>query len=200
MGRPGRRPGTGGAREAILDAARRHFAESGYERATLRGIAAEAGVDPRLILHYFGSKEGIFQAAVAFPLDPGAAIPRLLAPGLEGLGARLVCFFVDAWEAPQGSPMLALIRSVVTSESAAALVREFVSREVLARLAAALQVDQPELRASLAASQLIGLAVVRYVVKLEPIASAPADVVGNWFGPAIQRFLSDPTAIAATPG
>ena len=96
--------------------------------------------------------------------------------------------------------MLALSRSVVASESAAALVRELLSREVLARLAAALRVDQPELGASLAASRLVGVALVRYVVRLEPIASAPAEVVGDWFGPAIQRLLSDPAALAADPG
>ena len=133
MARTGRRPGAGGTRERILAAARSHFARVGYEGATIRGIAAAAEVDPKLVLHYFESKEGVFIAAVEFPFDPSAAIPRLLEPGLNGLGARLVRFFIETWESPAGSPMLALIRSVVSSESAAKQLRDFVSRAVLAR-------------------------------------------------------------------
>jgi AcrR family transcriptional regulator len=193
MTRTGRRPGTPGTQDAIVVAARRHFAEVGYERATLRGIAAAAGVDAKLILHYFGSKEGVFRAAVAFPIDPAAAIPPLLEPGLDGLGTRVVAFFVATLESPASGGMLALIRSAVTREPAAALVREYVQREILARVAAPLQLDQPELRASLVASQLVGLAVVRYVVRLEPLASASPTTVNEWLGPTLQRYLTEPT-------
>lgn len=192
MPRTGRRPGAGGTREAILTAARSHFSSIGFEGGTIRGIAAEAGVDPALVLHYFGSKEGVFRAAVDFPVDPALFLPQLLAPGLDGLGERLVRFFLDTWDSPAGSPLLGVIRSVVASESAAAMLREFVSREVLGRLAEALELDQPQLRASLAASQLIGLAMLRYVVKIEPIASAPSDQVAAWVAPSIQRYLTEP--------
>jgi AcrR family transcriptional regulator len=192
MPRTGRRPGAGGTREKILAAARTHFSAAGYEGGTIRGIAADAAVDPSLVLHYFGSKEGVFRAAVDFPVDPAEFIPRLLEPGMDGLGERLVRFFLQTWDSPAGSPLLGLIRSVVGSESAAAMLREFVSREVLARIAEALEVDQPQLRASLAASQLIGLAMLRYVVRLEPIASAPSEQVAAWVAPAIQRYLTDP--------
>jgi len=194
MARTGRRPGAGGTREEILAAARAHFAKAGYEGGTVRGIAAEAGVDPSLVLHYFGSKEGVFRAAVHFPVDPAEFIPRLLAPGLDGLGERLVHFFLDTWDSPAGRPLLALIRSVVASESAAALLREFVTREILGRLARELNVDQPQLRASLAASTLIGVAMLRYVIKLEPLASARSDDIAGWLGPAVQRYLTDPDA------
>lgn len=194
MARTGRRPGTGGTREEILVAARTHFGQIGYEGATIRGIAAAAQVDPKLVLHYFESKEGVFRAAVDFPVDPAASIAGLLKPGLDGLGARLVRFFVETWESPAGSPLLALIRSVVASESAASLIREFVSREILARLAEALELDQPQLRASLAASQLIGLAMLRYVVKVEPLASASPGTVAAWIGPTLQRYFTDPAA------
>ena len=200
MARTGRRPGTGGTRETILAAARSHFGAVGYEGGTVRGIASEAGVDPSLVLHYFGSKEGVFRAAMDFPIDPAEFIPRLLAPGLDGLGERLARFFIDTWDSPAGSPLLGLIRSVVGSDRAAAMLREFVSREVLGRLARALELDQPELRASLAASQLIGLAMVRYVVKLEPLASAPPAQVATWVAPAIQRYLTDPSATAMANG
>lgn len=191
MPRTGRRPGAGGTRETILAAARSHFGEVGYEGGTVRGIATAAEVDPALVLHYFGSKEGVFREAMDFPIDPAEFIPRLLAPGLDGLGERLTRFFLDTWDSPAGQPLLGLIRSVVGNESAAAIMREFISREVLGRLAKALDVDQPQLRASLAASSLIGLAMLRYVVKLEPLASAPSDQVAWWVGPAVQRYLTD---------
>jgi AcrR family transcriptional regulator len=190
--RTGRRPGAGGTRDKILGAARKHFATTGFEGGTVRGIATDAGVDPALVLHYFGSKDALFRAAVDFPVDPAEFIPKLLAPGLEGLGERLARFFLDTWDSPAGRPLLGLIRSVVASEPAAAMLREFVSREVLARIAVALKVDQPQLRASLAASQLIGVAMLRYVVKLEPLASAPSATVAAWVAPSIQRYLTDP--------
>ena len=179
-----------------MAAARTHFSEAGYEGATIRGIAAGAAVDPALVLHYFGSKEGVFKAAVNFPVDPSEFLPRLLASGLDGLGERLVRFFLQTWDSPTGSPMLGLLRSVVSNEIAASLLRDFVTREVLGQLAAALKLDHPQLRASLAASQLIGMAMLRYVVKLEPLASASHDEVASWLGPSVQRFLTDP---AATP-
>jgi AcrR family transcriptional regulator len=200
VARTGRRPGAGGTRERILAAARSHFTEGGFDSATIRGIAGAAGVDPALVLHYFESKEGVFRAAVNIPLEPGEFLPRLLEPGLDGLGERLVLFFVTTWDSPTGSPLLGLIRSVVTNETAATLLRDFVSREILARLAARLELDRPELRATLAASQLIGLAMLRYVVKVEPLASAaPADIAA-WLGPTLQRYFTDPAVTAAETG
>ena len=194
MPRTGRRPGAGGTREKILEAARAHFGEAGYEGATIRGIATAAEVDPALVFHYFGSKEGTFRAALEFPFDPSQVIPRLLEPGLEGLGIRLATFFLDTWDSPSGSPLLAMVRSVLANEDAAALLRDFISREVLGRLALAIELDRPQLRASLAGSQLVGLAILRYVVRLEPLASAPAAEVAAWLGPALQRYLTDPRA------
>jgi AcrR family transcriptional regulator len=154
--RTGRRPGAGGTDEKSLAAARAHVARVGFEGGTVRGIAAESSVDPSLVLHYFGSKEGLFRAAVDFPVDPAAFIPRLLAPGLDGLGERLVRFFLETWDSPAGRPLLALVRSVVASEDAAALLREFVGREVLGRLARALEVDQPQLREARSRCPLAG--------------------------------------------
>jgi AcrR family transcriptional regulator len=153
-------------------------------------------VDPALVMHYFGSKDGVFLAAMDFPIDPAEFLPRLLAPGLEGLGERLARFFLETWDSPAGSPLLGLIRSAVASDRAAAMLREFVGREVLGRVAEALDLDRPQLRASLAASQLIGLAVLRYVIKLEPLASAHPRQVAVWVAPAIQRYLTDPSATA----
>ncbi|HLQ62853.1 MAG TPA: TetR family transcriptional regulator [Candidatus Acidoferrales bacterium] len=192
MPRTGRRPGPNRSREQILAAARKHFASAGYDGATVRGIAATAKVDPALVLHYFGSKEGVFRAAIEFPLDPAEVVARLLEPGLEGLGERMVRFFLETWESPRGRPLLAILRSVVNHEDAAGLMRGFLSRELLGRLAAALRTDRPDLRASLAFSHLIGLALARYIVKVEPLASADADTLAAWAGPVIQKYLTGP--------
>ena len=192
MPRTGRRPGPARTRERILGAARTHFGREGYDKATLRDIAAGAGVDPALIPHYFGSKEGVFLAAVEFPVDPSLFIPGLLEPWVEGLGERLVTFFLETWDSPAGSSLLALIRSVVSSDLAAELLREFVTREVLGRLAVAIQLDQPQLRASLVATQLVGLAMLRYVIKVETLKSASREELAGWIGPSIQRYLTEP--------
>ena len=192
MPRTGRRPGPNRSREQILAAARKHFASAGYDGATVRGIAATAKVDPALVLHYFGSKEGVFRAAIEFPLDPAEVVARLLEPGLEGLGERMVRFFLETWESPRGRPLLAILRSVVNHEDAAGLMRGFLSRELLGHLAAALRTDRPDLRASLAFSHLIGLALARYIVKVEPLASADADTLAAWAGPVIQKYLTGP--------
>lgn len=191
MPRTGRRRGTAGTREKILDAARRHFGEAGFDGATIRGIAAVAGVDPALVLHYFGSKEGVFKAAIKFPVDPAEFIPRLLAPGIDGLGERLTLFFLDTWDSPAGASLLGLIRSVVSSELAAELMREWVTREVLGRLAAAIETDHPQLRASLVATQLVGLAMLRYVIQVRALQRAPRRELARWIGPNIQRYLTE---------
>jgi len=199
LARTGRRPGAGGTRERILAAARHDFSKSGFDGTTIRAIAAQAKVDPALVLHYFESKDGVFRAAVTFPVDPAEFIPGLVAPGVDGLGDRLVRFFVDTWDSPAGSAMLGVIRSVVANDDAATLMREFITREVLGRLAKALDVDEPQLRASLAGAQLIGMAMLRYVVKVEPIASADPEQIVAWLGPTIQRYFTDPDVTKTKP-
>lgn len=192
MTRTGRRPGRPETREAILEAARALFAERGYDGTTVRDLAAVAEVDPKLVLHYFGSKEGVFRSAVSFPFDPAEVLPSLLMGGVDGLGERLVRFFLETLDAPEGRPSLALIRSAITNENATALLREFVQREVLARVGAATSLDQPQARATLAGSQLVGLAVVRYIVKVPPVHDASPAAVAAWVGPTLQRYLTDP--------
>ncbi len=192
MSRTGRRRGAGGTREKILAAARTHFGETGYDGATIRGIAAVAGVDPALIPHYFGSKEGVFKAAVEFPVDPAEFIPQLLEPGVDGLGERLVLFFLETWDSPAGASLLGLIRSVVSSDLAADMMREFVTREVLGRIAAAIKLDHPQLRASLVATQLVGLAMLRYVIRVQALKNASRKELSRWIGPNIQRYLTGP--------
>jgi AcrR family transcriptional regulator len=190
--RGGRRPGDSGTREAILAAARESFGTLGYAGTTIRGIARAAGVDPALVHHFFGSKDGLFAAALELPFDPATVVAGLLADGVDGLGERVVRTFLGIWDATPGQgPMLALLRSAVAAEGAATTLRDFLTRAVLTPLAAAADgEDDAELRASLAASQMLGIAVARYVVRLEPLASASADVLAPVVGPTLDRYLT----------
>jgi len=172
-----------------LRAARRHFADVGYEQATIRRIAAAANVDPALVLHYFGSKDGLFAAAMDFP-RPDTVIPETFGAGLDGLGERVARFFFTIWEGDAGVGLLGLLRSVHGSEKAAAMMREFISTELLARVTPTLSGRERELRAELAVSHLIGVAVLRYVVRLEPLASTPPATLVRRIGPTIQRYFA----------
>lgn len=189
MARTGRRPGSSGSREEILAAARSQFATDGYDGATIRGIAAAAGVDPGLVRHYFGSKDHLFVEAMEFPVDPAVMVQQLVGAGLDGVGERLVRFFLETWDTPD-APFVALLRSVTTNEQAAGMLREFLAREVVGRVAGSLDLDHPELRATLAVSHLVGLAFVRYVIKLEPLASADRESLIAEVGPTIQRYFT----------
>jgi AcrR family transcriptional regulator len=175
----------------VLDAARRVFAEHGYQQASLRAIAAEAGVDAGMVRHFFGDKAGLFRAAMQLPVDPAVVLPPLLEPGVDGLGERVVRFFLTIWEEPGArGPFLALIRSVSGHEESAAMFREFITDQVLVRIAAALDRPNARLRATLVGSQLVGLAMIRYVIGVEPLASAPVDEVVAVVAPTVQRYLT----------
>lgn len=190
MTRSGRRPGDSGTRSAVLAAARHRFGTAGYSGTTIRGIARDAGVDPALVHRFFGTKEQLFTAALELPVDLSTLVPSLLAGGADGLGERVAATFLRTWDATPGQgPMLAMLRSAVSDPAAAASFRDFATTVVLAPLATAAGSDRPELRASLAASQLLGLAVARYVVRLEPLASVPAEVLARDVGPLIDHCL-----------
>ena len=190
MARTGRRPGPSGTPEAILRAARRAFHDRGYDGATIRGIAAAAGVDPALVHHFYGSKERLFAAAMELPFTPSEAIPRLLEGGAEGLGERILRFFLALNDPPGAAPFVALIRSASSNERAAETLRGFIVREVMGRIARALGVPDAELRATLVGSQLAGLAMARYVLRVEPIASAEHDALVAWVAPTLERYLT----------
>ena len=150
-------------------------------------------MDPALVHHYFGTKNGLFVAAMEFPIDPATVLPALLEPGVDGLGERLVRFFLRLWdEAGDRTPFFALIRGAVSHEESAALLREFITREVLGRVAAAVDQPEPELRAALVGSQMVGLAMARYIVGIEPLASADAETVVAAVAPTVQRYLAEP--------
>lgn len=188
--RTGRRPGTRDTRGAILQAARRQFAQLGYEGATIRAIAARAGVDPALVLHYFESKEGLFVAAMELPFRPSDVLPPLLELGTDGLGERLVRLFLQVLNHPH-SALEGLLRAAASNPRAAAMLRGFVTREVIGRVAAALEVDRPELRASLAGSQMVGLAMLRTIIRVRPLAEADQEVLVRAVGPVVQRYLTE---------
>lgn len=190
MARTGRRPGRSGTRDKILAAARLHFARSGYDRATIRAIARSGRVDPKLVQHFYGSKHDLFVAAMGLPIDPTQLIPGLLAPGIDGLGERLVRTFVGVWDSPEGRHLVGLLRSLVGDREATAMMREFFAHEIVGKLLSSLQMDEPRRRAGLVASQLFGLALIRYVLRLEPVASASPDDLGAWVGPTLQRYLA----------
>lgn len=193
--------GSGNTTERILDAARRIFGERGTTGRRCARSPATAGLDPGMVRHFFGDKEGLFQAALEMPFDPDEAIPRLLSPGLDGLGERMVRFLCALWEGERGpAPFVAVLRGATPHEQSAAMLREFVTRALIGRVAAALDRPQPALRATLVASRLVGLGLVRHVLRIEPLASAPVSTVVAVVGPTVQRYLTDDLAGVAAVG
>lgn len=228
--RSGRRGGDSGTREAILAAARSRFGDYGYDGATIRGIAADAGVDAALVHHFFGTKERLFAAAMRLPVNPGDLLTAALAPGArepgQGLGEHLVRTVLGAWEVTEmRSTFLGLLRSAVTSEQAAGMMREFATEAILSRIAGAVQAaagggaqeagpggQQPgaggpepraggpetgpvagpdaQFRAALVASQVLGLALTRYVLELGPLVRADVDELATAIGPTLERYLT----------
>jgi AcrR family transcriptional regulator len=194
LARTGRRPGRQDTREAILAAALSAFAEKGFDGASIRHIAGEAGVDPALVHHYFGTKDQLFVAAMDFPIDPAKILPQIAAGGIEGLGERLVRMFLTVWDGPLNAVGIGLLRSATRSELAARLLREFLTTQVIRRALDYVEIDPAEVptRGNLVASQMIGLAMMRYVIKLEPLASADPDAVVAAVAPTIQRYVEQP--------
>ena len=176
-----------------MAAARRAFTEKGYDAASLRQIAAEAGVDQGMVRHYYTDKAGLFRAAMELPVDPQAMLAGLLAGARDGLGERLLSWFLRQWDDAGGhSPMVILVRSAVTHEESTRLLRESVTAQVLGPLAAAMETPDRELRASLVGSQMIGLVMARYIVRVEPLASADRATVIAAVAPTVQRYLTGP--------
>jgi AcrR family transcriptional regulator len=198
--RTGRRPGDSGTRDAIRAAAQQQFARQGFDRTSMRSIALEAGVDPTLVSHFFGSKQRLFAEVMQLPFDPAQVLPVILAGDPATIGARLAGFVVTLLQTPEGAArMTGLVRAAASEDAAAAVVRERVSRDILAPLAAGLGSDEPELRGSLAASQMVGLVMARYVVKIEPLASLPPERVVALVAPVLQRYLAEPLPRSSPP-
>ena len=199
---PGRRAGESRTREAILDAARRRFGEQGYDGATIRGIAADADVNPALVHHFYGSKERLFAAAMRLPVVPSEMLMLALAAERDRLGEEfgprlgevLVGVLLRAWDMVDvRTAFLGLLRSAATTEQGAVMLREFVASTIVASLTQVAGLgddDEGRYRATLVASQVVGLGFARYVLGLEPLASATAEDLVAAIGPTIQRYLT----------
>jgi AcrR family transcriptional regulator len=171
-------------KQAILLAARERFAADGYDRATIRAIAADARIDPAMVIRYFGTKEKLFAAAAEFELH----LPALDGVPRERMGERLVEHFVRRWEGDE--TLLALLRTAVTHDAAAHRMREIFANQVGA-LVARLADDpaQASVRAGLISSQILGLALCRYALRLPPVVDLTSEEVVGWLGPTVQRYL-----------
>ena len=188
--RTGRRAGDSGARGAILAAARRSFAEHGFARATIRSIAADAGVDPALVHPYFGPKADLFAAAVRVPATPSLLVERLATAERDRLGEAVVRAALALWATAESrQAWIGLLRSAAADRQVAATLREFLTGAILAPMAERLD-DDVELRTALVASQVVGLGVIRHVVEIEPLASASDDDLVAAYAPTLQRYLT----------
>lgn len=191
--RVGRRAGESGTREAILAAARDQFAGKGFSGATLRGIAAAAGVDTALIRHFFGSKDDLFAATLHIPEE----IFRRALTALDGdpsrLGERMADTYLRLWEEPEtATAVLAVARSAISSDQGADRLRALLGAVVFRPAMPHIVADRPDVRISLAGSHLLGVALARYVVRVEPLAALGRDEVIAFCAPAIQRYLAEP--------
>lgn len=190
MSRTGRRPGTPDTRDAILAIARRGFAVRGYDATSLRDIAAEAKVDPALIIHYFGTKEGLFGAAAGLPDGLSGLLEDLAVLPLHDFTQALVRAYLELIDSDGSrNAILALVRSAVSNENAAAMLREFLTAELLPVIGRLTRHPDAPLRASLVAAQLIGIATQRHVIRLEPLVRASPDEIVALVAPAIEQYL-----------
>ena len=200
--RSGRRGGDSGTKEAILTAARARFGDLGYDRATIRGIASDAGVDAALVHHFYGTKDQLFAAAMRLPVNPRQVLDAALSPGSRGqdrsLGEHLLRTVLGVWEvAEMRATFLGLLRSAPTSEQAVVMLREFLGGAILGPLAEAAREAAPGVaaeeagyRAALVASQVLGLGLTRYVLEVESLAQVSTEDLVAAIAPNLDRYLS----------
>ena len=189
--RSGRRPGGADTRGEITAAAGRLFAERGYDRTSMRAVAAEAGVDPALVSHYFGSKQRLFVSTVQLPVEPAVVIAQVADGDPARAGERLARTVVTMLESPQGRERAtSIVRAAASEPEAAALLREQIKEQLFGPVAHALGGDEPELRANLVGSQMVGLVMARYVVGVEPLASVEPEAVVQALAPVLQHYLT----------
>ncbi|GHF75530.1 TetR/AcrR family transcriptional regulator [Streptomyces thermodiastaticus] len=192
VGRPaGRRAGDTTTRDRILDSARQHFARGSYSSTTIRAIAADADVNPALVIHYFGSKRDLFGATLRLPLHLRDQVSALIRTDPDDMGEHVVRLFLTAWRDQNvRTPLSAMIRSVFSDEGAADALGQFLATHLLGPLVAASRRDRPELRVSLAASHLAGLVIGRHILGVAPLARADIEQLVACVGPVIQHYLT----------
>jgi AcrR family transcriptional regulator len=193
----GRRPGNADTRGEIVEAAKRVFAAKGYDGASLRAVAREAGVDPALVHHYFDGKASLFVSAMALPFDPAQVAGQAPAAGLDGsLGAGIVTGFLAMWDEAEGSgsSFASCVAAMATSASVADAMREFVAERVWK--GKPVHTDESEAvtirRRALVSSQLMGLALTRYILRMPPISTASPVEIARWAGPTLDNYLFGP--------
>jgi AcrR family transcriptional regulator len=191
-GRRGRRGGATESRAEILETARRLFAEQGFEGTSLRGVAREAGVDPAMVHHFFDGKDELFALSVALPVDPEKVLEGVDEHPPEDRAEAIVRAVLRVWESPAQHSLVAFLRGTIGSKAKTLLLRELVSRAILSRIMAGVPGPPAEvaLRGNLVATQMVGLMLVRYVVRLEPLASASPEDVIRLVAPNVQRYLT----------
>jgi AcrR family transcriptional regulator len=178
------------ARSQIVSAARTEFARAGYDSTSLRAVARLAGVDPALVHHYFDDKAALFAATVDVPIRPDLLVAEILRGPRDAIGATIVRTIVTQLDSrPTRDAVIGLVRTALGHEFAARMLRQFLVREVLARVASELDAPDSELRASLAASQIVGLIIARYGIRLDPLVHATTDEVVARVGPIVQWHL-----------
>jgi AcrR family transcriptional regulator len=190
----GRRPGPSSTRDEILRAARRRFAEGGYDRATFRSIASDAGVDPALVVQFFGSKKDLFAAATVAPVTLAELSAEAVEDSTDAPGLRLAKL-LTMWLEDEGArqALLGRIRSAASEPAAADAVREMIGAQ-LTDFAQLMDGDRPDVRASLLATQFLGVVFARFIVGVEPLASMDGEEIANWLGPTFDLYLSGPLA------
>lgn len=167
------------------------FIEQGYDGATVRAIAGRAGVDAAMVNHWFGGKEGLFaEAVLKLPFKPGDLVDLLLDGGVDDLGQRIVRTFLTIWDTTGGGVFIALMRSVTSHEQAAHVLRDFLVKHIVGRVLTSTGTDQVEFRATLVASQLVGMGMVRYVARFEPLASTDIETMVAAVAPNLQRYIT----------
>ncbi len=191
--RGGRRPGKSGTREQILAAARARFAESGFDRVSVRAIAADAAVDPALVHHYFGTKRNLFAAALALPVDPETVLAQVRAVPVDQIARAVLRAVVGLWDSPQGAAVVGAFRTILGGGDPQ-LIRSFILEVALKEVRG--RVDAPpgsaDVRVSLAASHMIGILVARRILEIEPLASMSLDELVERCAPQIQHYLTGP--------
>ncbi|WP_456085459.1 TetR/AcrR family transcriptional regulator [Mycobacterium pinniadriaticum] len=197
----GRRPGNPDTRNTLVVTARRLFAEGGYDKTSIRDIASAAQVDPALVRHYFGNKAGLFRATMGWPFEPAQLGAYITGGGPDEIAARLTLMFLTMWEQPDTrTPLLAILRGATTHEESATLVRQFIAGHLYPQLAEPLAHPDATLRIDLAIAQLLGVALLRYILKIEPIASEPMDGLIERLTPTVSAHLGGPSGVPARLG
>lgn len=199
--RRGRRGGQADSRERILTTARRLFAEHGFEGTSLRQVGREAGVDPAMVHHFFRDKDELFALSVELPADPADVLAGVTSLDPRQRAEEIVRSVLRLWESPAQHRLVAFIRGTLGSRTKTAMLREMVSRTILSRITAGLPgtPQQLALRGDLVASQMVGLMLTRYVVRLEPLASATPEEVIRHVAPTIERYLLGEAGDATAP-